>query len=279
MGEEKLVALIQESLNTATCTGAAKPSDFARVIVDSTVQPKAVAFLTDAKLMHRARERLVRLAHKHGVPLRQSYARVGKRALMTYQRYAHAKQFKRANLALRSVRTYLGRLLRDIVRKIRDDAGLRPIFAQPLALGFRVREQRQNQRGRKVYSLHAPEVECIGKGKAHRPYEFGVKASVATTLARSKAGQFIAHVRVMPGNPYDGHTLETVIPEIETQVGRASRHREDNEMVVATNWLRNNAPLLRHSLHNHRAHRCHSADWHRQEERHYDDRLRAAGRT
>ena len=234
MGEEKLVALIQESLNTATRTGAAKPSDFARVIVDTTVQPKAVAFPTDAKLMHRARERLVRLAHKHGVPLRQSYARVGKRALMTYQRYAHAKQFKRANLALRSVRTYLGRLLRDIVRKIRDDAGLRPIFAQPLALGFRVREQRQNQRGRKVYSLHAPEVECIGKGKAHRPYEFGVKVSVATTLARSKAGQFIAHVRVMPCNPYDGHTLETVIPEIETQVGRASRASWSTAAIAAT---------------------------------------------
>jgi IS5 family transposase len=219
MGEEKLVALIQESLNAATRTGAAKPSDFTKVIVDTTVQPKAVAFPTHAKLMHRARERLVRLAQKHGVRLRQSYARVGKRALMAYQRYAHAKQFKRANRALRSVRTYLGRVFRDIVRKIRDDAGLRTIFAEPLSLAFQVRHQRQNQRGRKVYSLHAPEVECIGKGKAHRPYEFGVKVSVATTLNHSKGGQFIAHVKALPGNPYDGHTLESVIPEIETQIG------------------------------------------------------------
>ena len=219
MGEEKLVALIQESLNVATRTGAAKPSDFTKVIVDTTVQPKAVAFPTDAKLMHRARERLVRLARKHGVPLRQSYARVGKRALMAYQRYAHAKQFRRANRALRSVRTYLGRVFRDIVRKTRDDAGLRTIFAELLSLAFRVRHQRQNQRGRKVYSLHAPEVECIAKGKAHRRYEFGVKVSVATTLNRSKGGQFIAHVKALPGNPYDGHTLETVVPEIETQIG------------------------------------------------------------
>jgi transposase, IS5 family len=82
-----------------------------------------------------------------------------------------------------------------------------------------VREQRQNQRGRKIYSLHAPEVECIGKGKAHRPYEFGVKVSLATTLNRSKGGQFIAHVKAMPGNPYDGHTLATVLPEIEAQIG------------------------------------------------------------
>jgi transposase, IS5 family len=219
MGEKKLVALIQESLSAATRTGAAKPSDFSKVIVDTTVQPKAVAFPTDAKLMHRARERLVRLARKHGVSLRQSYARVGKRALMAYQRYAHAKQFKRANRALRSVRTYLGRVFRDIVRKTRGDANLRTVFAEPLSLAFRVRHQRWNQRGRKVYSLHAPEVECIGKGKAHRPYEFGVKVSVATTVNRSKGGQFITHVKALPGNPYDGHTLETVIPEMESQIG------------------------------------------------------------
>jgi len=164
MGEEKLVALIQESLSAATRTGAAKPSDFAKVIVDTTVQPKAVAFPTDAKLMHRARELLVRLAKKHGVRLRQSYARVGKRALIAYQRYAHAKQFKRAGRALRSVRTYLGRVLRDAMRKTNDNAALRQIFAEPMSLAFRVRHQTRRQRGRKIYSLHAPEVECIGKG-------------------------------------------------------------------------------------------------------------------
>ena len=124
MGEEKLVALIQESLNVATRTGAAKPADFSKVIVDTTVQPKAVAFPTDAKLMHRARERLVRLAKKHGVTLRQSYERVGKYALIKHQRYAHAKQFKRANRALRTLRTYLGRVTRDIMRKIKGDAAL-----------------------------------------------------------------------------------------------------------------------------------------------------------
>jgi IS5 family transposase len=219
MGEEKLVALIQESLNVATRTGAAKPADFSKVIVDTTVQPKAVAFPTDAKLMHRARERLVRLAKKHGLMLRQSYERVGKYALIKHQRYAHAKQFKRANRALRTLRTYLGRVTRDIMRKIKGQAELESVFALPLSLSRRVREQRKNQRGKKVYSLHAPEVECIGKGKAHRPYEFGVKVSIATTLHHSKGGQFIAHAKAMPGNPYDGHTLETVIPEIEAQIG------------------------------------------------------------
>jgi IS5 family transposase len=88
-----------------------------------------------------------------------------------------------------------------------------------MSLARRVRDQTQRQRGPKVYSLHAPEVECIGKGKAHRPYEFGVKVSVATTLAHARGGQFVTHVKALPGNPYDGHTLKTVIPEMETLIG------------------------------------------------------------
>jgi IS5 family transposase len=151
--------------------------------------------------------------------LRQSYARVGKIALIRHQRYAHAKQFRRANRALRSIHTMLGRVIRDIARKIAARSELAETFALPLALARRVRDQRQRERGRKVYALHAPEVECIGKGKAHKPYEFGVKVSVATPLNRSKGGQFVAHVTALPGNPYDGHTLATVIPEIEATVG------------------------------------------------------------
>jgi IS5 family transposase len=219
MGEDKLVALVQESLSVATRTGAAKPSDFAKVIVDTTVQPKNVMFPTDARLMHRARERLVRLAKTHGIKLRQSYERVGKFALIKHQRYAHAKQFERANRALRTLRTQLGRVIRDINRKVAGDEALRAAFASQLTLAMRVRDQRQRQRGKKVYSLHAPEVECIGKGKAHKPYEFGVKVSVATPLMRCKGGQFVAHVKALPGAPYDGHTLAAVLPELEAQIG------------------------------------------------------------
>jgi transposase, IS5 family len=87
-GEARLVALLQEmallqeSLSVATHSGAAKPADVRQVIVDTTVQEKAIPFPTDAKLMHRARERLVRLAKAHGVGLRPSDARVGKRLLI-----------------------------------------------------------------------------------------------------------------------------------------------------------------------------------------------------
>jgi IS5 family transposase len=240
MGEEKLLALLQESLHLATRSGAAKPADFTRVIVDTTVQPKAITFPTDAKLLQRARERLVRLAQKHGVKLRQSYVRVGKFALIRHQRYAHAKQFKRANRALKTLRTYLGRVTRDIGRKIADDAGLKEIFASPLRLARRVHEQRQRQRGPKVYSLHAPEVECIGKGKAHRPYEFGVKVSVATPLQRCRGGQFVAHVAALPGNPYDGHTLAKVIPAMTQQIG-ASLTR----VIADAGYRGHNAPPIK----------------------------------
>ena len=219
MGEQRLQALIQESLSVATKTKAIKPSELSRVIVDTTVQPKNVTFPTDAKLLNRAREKLVRLAKLHGVALRQSYARVGKFALIRHQRYAHAKQFKRANRMLKKLRTYLGRVIRDIGRKIEGHGGLEVAFAKLLALARRVREQKQHQRGPKVYSLHAPEVECIGKGKAHRPYEFGVKVSVATTLSHATGGQFVTHVKSLPGNPYDGHTLQTLIPDMEMLIG------------------------------------------------------------
>jgi len=219
MGEERLRALIQESLSVATRTRAIKPAELSKVVIDTTVQPKNVMFPTDARLLNRAREILVRLAGKHGVSLRQSYVRVGKFALIKHQRYAHAKQFKRANRSLRTLRTYLGRVIRDIARKIEGDEALQATFARPLSLARTVRDQKQHQRGYKVYSLHAPEVECIGKGKAHKPYEFGVKVSIATTLSHAKGGQFVTHVKAMPGKPYDGHTLASVIPEMEALIG------------------------------------------------------------
>ena len=220
MGEEKMKALLQESLSIAVKTNAVKPSELSEVIIDTTVEPKNVMFPTDARLLNRAREILVRLAKRHGVVLRQSYARVGKFALIKHQRYAHAKQFKRANRALKTLRTYLGRVIRDVARKVDDDPWLKEVvFKNILARARRVRDQRQHQRGPKVYSLHAPEVECIGKGKAHRPYEFGVKVSVATTHRHAKGGQFVTHAKALPGNPYDGHTLATVIPDMEALVG------------------------------------------------------------
>lgn len=237
MDEKRIKALLQESLSVAVKTGALKPGDTRQVIVDTTVQPKNVMFPTDAKLIHRARERLVRLARKAGLELRQTYVRVGKFALIQHQRYAHAKQFKRAGKALRKLKTYLGRTVRDIERQIDGDEQLRAIFLWPLYQAKTVMEQKQRQRGRKIYSLHADEVECIGKGKAHKPYEFGVKVSVATTLNRSKGGQFALHAMALPGNPYDGHTLATVIPDMEQTIGN-----ELSRILTDAGYRGHNAP-------------------------------------
>jgi IS5 family transposase len=237
MGEEKLKSLLQESLMTAIATKAMTPQDLAEVIVDTTVMPKNVMFPTDAKLMNRARCCLVRLADKHGIDLRQSYARVGKRELIKQQRYAHAKQFKRANKSLRKLKTWLGRTIRDIGRKIKGSEALEAAFLKPLYLAGRVHAQKRRDPIRKVYSVHAPEVECIGKGKAHAPYEFGVKASIATTLQRSKGGQFAIHAAALPGNPYDGHTLKDVIPDMEALIGN-----EIKRLLADAGYRGHNAP-------------------------------------
>lgn len=219
MGEARLEILLQESLTIAVKTEAIEVEDLSKVIVDTTVQEKAVAFPTDAKLANRARVKLVKLANEHGLKLRQGYPRVGKLALMKHQRYAHAKQFKRARRELRRLKTYLRRVIRDVERQVKKAPLIEPIFRPMLFLAQRVHDQQRGQRGPKVYSLHAPEVECIGKGKAHRPYEFGVKVSIVTTVAPSRGGQFVLAAKALPGSPYDGHTLSAVIPHVEGIVG------------------------------------------------------------
>ena len=223
LGEEQLVALIQESLSVAHKLGALATKDLQRVAVDTTVQPKAIAHPTDARLMHRALEKLVALAKREGVVLRQSYLRVAKRAAIMVGRYTHAHQFKRARRALKFLRARLGRVIRDINRKIEGKPELEARFARLLDLALKVRLQDHRQRGPKVYSLHAPEVECIGKGKARAPDEFGCKVSIATPVTQPKGGQFVLHAKALHGNPYDGHTLGPVVADLEKLTGVETR--------------------------------------------------------
>ena len=236
MGEERLVALIQESLAVATRTGAARPADFSKVIVDTTVQPKAVAFPTDAKLMHRARERLARLARKTGVQLRQSYQRVGKHALIAHQRYAHAKQFKRANRALRTIRTYLGRVTRDIVRKIKGDAALESVFAHPLMLARRVREQLKHQRGKKVFSARA-------RGRVHRQGQGPSALRVRRQgLARHHAPSLQRRPVHRPRQGDAGQPLRRPHPRDRDPGDRDADRREPSRIVADRGYPGHNAP-------------------------------------
>jgi len=223
LGEEQLAALLQESLAVAHKTGAIESKDLERVAVDTTVQPKAVAHPTDARLMHRALEKLVAFAKRHGIDLRQSYLRVAKRAAIMVGRYSHAHQFKRARRQLKFLRTRLGRVIRDINRKIKHRPELDELFASLRDLAVKVRHQDHRQRGPKVYSLHAPEVECIGKGKARSPYEFGCKVSITTPVTKPKGGQFVLHAKALYGNPFDGHTLAPMVADLERLTGVETR--------------------------------------------------------
>src|ERR1700722_821268 len=144
---DKLERLLAESLRVAHEAGALRSQDLKRVTVDTTVQPKAITFPTDAKLLHAAIRGLNRLARKHGIRLRQSYARVAKAAAMMAGRYAHAKQFRRHQRQLRILRSRLGRIIRDIRRKIEGQPALEQAFALPLGRATQIRSQQQRQRG------------------------------------------------------------------------------------------------------------------------------------
>jgi IS5 family transposase len=172
-----------------------------------------VAHPTDSHLMLRAIEWLNRAAGAHGVRLRQSYLRVARRARAEAARLMHGRGHKQARAHLRFMRTRLGRLIRDIERKIADDPVRLKALASVLERARTIHGQHPGDTG-KLYAFHAPEVECIGKGKARTRYEFGVKASFATTNERCKGGQFVLGAMSLPGNPYDGHTLAAQLDQV-----------------------------------------------------------------
>lgn len=220
IGADGMELLLSATVEVAVISGAVKPSSLERVSVDTTVQPKAIAYPLDSRLYHRGREILVRLAARHGIKLRQSYQRLGKCALRLANRYAHARQMRRARREIKRVKTFLGRVSRDIGRKLGGRPDLAPYFVHPLALIDRLLAQQKTDHA-KLYSLHAPEVECLAKGKAHKRYEFGVKVSVAVT---NREG-LVLGMLALPGNPYDGHTLAPALAQTErisgTTVARA----------------------------------------------------------
>jgi len=218
VGEAFCVSLLQESLHSAYKLGALEPKQVERVVVDTTVQSKAVTFPTDAKLRYKAISALVKLAKGHGLKLRQSYLRVGKKAVVASSRYRHAKQMKRANKVEKKLQTYLGRIIRDIERKLVNQDELSIPFASALKKAIQIHEQKKED-SNKIYSWHAPEVECISKGKAHKPYEFGCKVSITTNVNPAPAGHFVLHASALQGQPYDGHTLNQVLEEVKTQTG------------------------------------------------------------
>jgi len=213
VGAEKLNELLQETIALAVREKQVSPRELEQVNVDTTVQEKNITHPTDSKLYYRAIVKLGKAAKQYGISLRQSYVRVAKRAAIKAGRYAHARQFRRMRRQLRFLRTRLGRLIRDIRRKVANpDLPLMEL----LELCDRLRQQKPRDKN-KIYSLHEPEVMCISKGKAHKRYEFGQKISVAT----SNRGNWILSASLCQGNLYDGHTLASTLTSTEANTGVA----------------------------------------------------------
>jgi IS5 family transposase len=193
----------EETIKTGFRNKVLKKTDVTRVNVDTTVQEKNITFPTDAKLYYKSIESLNRFARKNGIQVKQTYERVGKGHLIRQSRYSHARQMRRAKKEVKSLKTCLGRLFRDICRKLPEGLKVDERWLDLKSLIERVLAQSRESKD-KVYSLHAPEVECIAKGKAHKKYEFGNKVSLVSSSRRS----FILGIVSYHGNPYDGHTLQ-----------------------------------------------------------------------
>ena len=182
--------------------------------------------------------------------LRQSFVRLAARARREAARLMHGPGHRQALRHVRRLRTFLGRLHRDVARKVAGRPDLEAAFATAQERVARLLVQRPSDTG-KLYALHAPEVECIGKGKARVRYEFGVKLGIAVTNTRAPGGRFVLGVRALPGNPYDGHTLAAQIAQVErAYVDRGYRgHDADKERVFITRQRRDGlTPTIRREL-------------------------------
>jgi IS5 family transposase len=216
IGKAGMERLLQETVRVGLKSGVITARALQKVSVDTTVQEKAIRFPTDTQLCHKAREELTKTAKTLGVKLRQSYVRKSKQAVFLANKCLAARQTNRGRKQINKVRNYLGRVIRDIERAIGKAPSLDGLFQDDLAKARKIHAQAADPKAHdKIYSWHAPEVECIAKGKAHKKYEFGCKASIAST----NAGNFIVGAMAHHGRPYDGHTLASVLEQIARLTG------------------------------------------------------------
>lgn len=209
LGPEFFEQVLKETILLAVKKRVVTQKDLKEVYIDTTVQEKNIQFPTDSRLYLKGIKMLNKLAKKYGIKPKQSYKFLGPKLALQQSRYAHARQMKRAKKCTKKLKTAFGRLLRDMQRKFNrselKDSRTNKIFE----LCRRIYNQKKNDKN-KIYSLHAPEVKCISKGKAHKKYEFGNKVSIATTVNKN----LIVGAKSFADNIFDGRTVKDSLEQI-----------------------------------------------------------------
>jgi IS5 family transposase len=177
--------------------------------MDTTVLEKNITYPTDSKLHLKIIKKCVGIAGKAGIELRQSYTGTLKKPGVDQRFRNHPKNGSKAPTADKKVKTIAGTLVRELQKKLPAES-----YATDLELFERVLHQKQQDKN-KVCSLHEPEVLCISKSKEHKKYEFGSKVSITVT---QKSGVVIGALNI-PGNDYDGHTLDAALKQQQRLTG------------------------------------------------------------
>ena len=212
--KKKLLKLLEATIESGFKSGYLKSSDVKQAVVDTTVQEKNISYPTDIKLYYKMMEYLVEFAKSNNIKLKQTYLRVTKKAIRTHGGLIHRKRYAQANKLTSKAKTNMGRLYRDLERKLSEELKESEEFKE-LTSYFKNLESRSKHSKNKLYSLYHPEVECIGKGKAHKKYEFGNKVGIVGTLSKN----FVLYVESFKKNVHDSKTLSACLEGASGLIG------------------------------------------------------------
>ena len=185
-----------------------------KVIVDSTVQESNMTFPTDGKLAIKIVAKLLKIAKNENIKLRRSFIKEIKGLRIQLRFFRHPKKLKKALGAMKRLRQIAMIILRDIDRKFGDNLELHNKYAESFYLFNRILKQERNTPN-KIYSLHEIDAYAINKGKDHKGYEFGTKASIVTT----KISSIIVGVSAHKTNVHDSKTLDLALGNTVSNVG------------------------------------------------------------
>lgn len=211
------------------------------VLIDSTVQEKNITYPTDAKLHKRIIDKVNKIAKQEGIVLRQTYTRTLKQLLIDQRFHSHPKRRKKANAALRKIKTIAGRQVRDIERQFTQEQ--KEKYKSVFVILNKILIQQKGDKN-KIYSIHEPKVSCIAKGKEAKKFEFGNKSGIVLT----KTTKIVVGALAFEDNPYDGHTLDAHLEQTEyltekrPEIGIVDRGYKGKKDIEGTKIILPSAP-------------------------------------